>query len=778
MREKICFDKNWRFHKGDINYPTPNFKGVMYAQAKTKRKEYGPAAVTYDSAPDSYDKEKGINPDRWDVVDLPHDFIISGTPDEKNNNAMGYLEYDNAWYVKRFKLDEGDKGKRLKLYFEGVAVHATVYVNGCLMLHNFCGYTSFEVDFTNIAKFGDTENVVSVYVSTEEKEGWWYEGGGIYRHVWLVKTNPVAVDLYGVYAKNEKKDENNWLTTVETTVRNDNFEEFSGSVKTEIVDKDGKVVATAQSDITIERKFKATVSQPISIQNPDLWDIDAPNLYNVHTTVCDNNGNILDEYDTSFGYRTLEFSSKGFFLNGKKTIIKGVCCHQDYGITGKAVPDNIHRYRMRLMKEMGANALRTSHYPNAEATMDACDKYGIMVMDETRWFESTPEGLSQLEMLMKRDRNRPSVIMWSIGNEEPFFASEEGKNIAEDLYAFAKRFDTTRPVMAAISNTPAQATINGLNDIIGVNYNLDDYDILHEKFPDKAIFASECCATGTSRGWYLPNDAKRGRIRAYDGDTDSWFRGRELTWKFLMERPYICGAFQWAGTEHRGETVWPRLCSVSGAYDLFLIRKDAFYQNRSHWTDTPMVHILPHWNLDGFEGQEVTVQVYNNCEEVELIVNGVSCGRQQMEKYSRGDWQVEYAPGEITAIGFIGGKEVTRETLYTTGKPVALKLELQNGEDIAANGEDLAVIHCTCVDEQGRHVPDAAPFVSFTTNGLGSVAGTGSDNTDHIVPSCPDRKMYAGVVAAAIKLGDQKGTLRVYAKADGLKTARIDIELK
>ena len=778
MREKICFDKGWHFHKGDITYPDPNFKGVMYAQAKTKRKEYGPAAVTYDSIPDSYDKEKGINPERWDAVDLPHDFVIQGTPDEANNNALGYLKYDNAWYRKQFKLSANDKGKRIKLYFEGVAVHATVYVNGCLMAHNFCGYTSFEIDITNIAKFGEEGNTVAVYVSTEEKEGWWYEGGGIYRHVWLVKTNPVATDLYGVYAKNEKLGGNTWKTTVETTVRNDNFDEFSGTVYSEIRDAAGNAVAKGEIGIVIDRKFKNTVSQEFNIENPNLWDTDSPNLYLVHTVIKSDAGDVLDETDTTFGYRTIEYSDKGFFLNGKKTIIKGVCCHQDYGITGKAMPDNIHRYRMRLMKEMGANALRTSHYPNAEATMDACDKMGIMVMDETRWFESTKEGLEQLEFLIKRDRNRPCVIMWSIGNEEPFFATEEGKNIAEDMYAFTKRLDSTRPVMAAISNTPAKATINGLNDVIGVNYNLDDYDILHEKFPDKAIFASECCATGTSRGWYLPNDDKRGRIRAYDNDTNNWFRGRELTWKFLMARPYICGAFQWAGIEHRGETVWPRLCSVSGAYDLYLIKKDAFYQNRSHWTETPMVHILPHWNLFGQEGQEVTVQVYNNCEEIELIVNGVSCGKQQQEKYSRGDWKVVYQPGEITAIGYIGGKEVARETLETTGKPVALKLELQNGEDIKANGNDLAVVHCTCVDSQGRTVPDAAPFVSFTTNGLGTVAGTGSDNTDHIVPSCPDRKMYAGVIAAAIKLGTAAGTLSVYAKADGLTPARIDIEIK
>ena len=388
MREKICFDSEWRFHKGDISYPTPNFKGIMYEGAKTQRKSYGPAAYTYDSSPESYQTDKGINPERWDEVNLPHDFIIAQEPDEACNNAQGYLPYDNAWYVKRFNLDESDCDKRVKLYFEGVATHATVYVNGCRMCHNFCGYTSFEVDFTNVARFGE-ENVVSVYVNATEKEGWWYEGGGIYRHVWLIKTASVAVDLYGVYVCPQKQDSTTWSVPVVTTIRNDKFESAQGTILNEILDKNNNVVAKAVGEYAIPRKEKADVKTEMTAISPALWDLDSPNLYTVKTTVFDEKGAITDEYFTDFGFRTIEFSSKGFFLNGRKEIIKGVCCHQDYGITGKAMPDNIHRYRMNLMKEMGANALRTAHYPNAEATMDACDRLGLMVMDETRWTIST-----------------------------------------------------------------------------------------------------------------------------------------------------------------------------------------------------------------------------------------------------------------------------------------------------------------------------------------------------------------------------------------------------
>lgn len=333
-------------------------------------------------------------------------------------------------------------------------------------------------------------------------------------------------------------------------------------------------------------------------------------------------------------------------MNDRYVKIKGVCSHQDFGLTGIAVPDNVQRYKIEMIKEMGANGFRTSHYPHGEATMDALDELGFVVMAETRWFESTEEGKAQLKMLMKRDRNRPSVFFWSVGNEEPHHTTEVGRQICRNLVSFAKKLDDTRPVMTA-TDVPHIATVNDETDIIGINYSLGKYDEVHKKYPQKAVFASECCATGTTRGWYDADAPEKGYYSAYDKDTTAWFLSREHTWKFMAERDWIFGAYQWAAFEHRGETVWPRLCSVSGAIDLFLQKKDAFYQNMSHWIEKPMVHLLPHWNFEGREGEVITVCAYTNCQELELFLNGKSLGKRQIEKYGHGEWKVEYQPGTL-----------------------------------------------------------------------------------------------------------------------------------
>jgi len=782
MREKILFDDNWKFHYGDIDLPFPRTKGPVYTQSKTERMIWGPAAYNYNDNSDSYSPAKGICNDYWETVNLPHDYIISQTPDIKNNNTLGYFEYKNAWYRKRFKLNEDDRNKRITLYFEGVATHATIYVNGCLMKHNFCGYTSFEVDITDVAYF-DKENVVAVYVDTSHHEGWWYEGAGIYRHVWLIKTDLVAVDLWGVYVNPQKEFENSaeghdiWNVDIETTVINENIIDERVSVASTIVDKNGDEIAHVCDEISICAKDKFVLKQNVKVENPLLWDIEDPNLYQMVTKII-RNGIEIDKVITRFGFRTIKFDAeKGFFLNGRNIKIKGVCCHQDYGITGKAVPDNICRYRIELLKQMGANAYRTAHYPHPEATMDALDELGFLVMNETRWFESTKEGKEQLEMLIKRDRNRPSVIMWSIGNEEPFHLTEQGRRIAAALKIFIKKYDTSRPVTAAISNDPINSTILDLLDVIGINYNLKQYNAIHEKYPNIPIVSSECCATGTTRGWYLDDSEKRGYINAYDHDTNAWFLGREKTWKFIMEREWVAGGFQWAGIEHRGETVWPRLCSQSGALDLFLQKKDAFYQNKSLWTTEPMVHIIPHWNHDGREGELIDVWVYTNCEEVELFQDGKSLGVREIEPFGHGEWKVEYQKGKLTALGRNKGQVVATETVETTGEPVALKLRLENTIEYA-NNRDIAILTCYCVDSEGRFVPDASPFISFDTNKFGKIVGTGSDVCDHTPVTSPDRRMRAGLCSVAVKVGPNPGILKVYAKSPGLKSASISIELK
>lgn len=779
MREKICWDEEWVFHAGDVDQALPAYKGAAYCQAKTERAKLGASCRFHNDRIDPYGNGYEFPDEIWEAVTLPHDYTIGQTPEKNYNNARGYFKYENAWYRKHFWVEEEDREKRICAYFEGVSGMATVYLNGCLMKRNYCGYTSFEVDLTDYLRW-DEENVLAVYVDAlSQHEGWWYEGSGIYRHVWLVKTDLAAVDLWGIYVHPEHKETGSWNTPVEVTVRNDFAVGKTVTVQAFLLGPDGEEMGRTVCETQIPAKEKETVHLEFIVTDPARWDIENPQFHYVEAVVF-RDGEEVDRVRERFGYRTLEFNAqKGFFLNGRRVMIQGVCCHQDYGLTGRAVPGRVQRYRLKLLKEMGANGYRTSHYPQSEETMDALDELGFLVLDETRWFESTEEGLRQLEMLVKRDRNRPGVIMWSIANEEPLNEFVQGCRITTTMKAAVKKLDRTRPVTAALNCSPATGEATGLYDVIGVNYNQEDYDPIHEKYPDIPVFSSECCATGTTRGWYLPNDDKRGYIYGYDRDTNASFWGREHTWKFFLARPWIMGCYQWAGIEHRGETVWPRLCSQSGALDLYLQRKDAFYQNQSHWTTRPMVHLLPHWNWIGEEGDEKRVVVYSNCQEVELFLNGASLGTRKLEAGDHGEWTVPYQPGSLKAVGRMDGLTAACEEIATTGRPAALKLVLEDVEGgIRADGKDVAILTCYCVDEEGRAVPDVAPEIAFETNGLGAIEGTGSDICDHVPPCSPVRKMRCGLCSVLVRSGRQAGMLKVYARSQGLITGRIEIPLK
>ena len=767
MREQIDFNNNWLFHKGDIHYSLQRRKGVVYDEAKTERALRGPASRNYNT---SYLSAEG-----WETVDFPHDYVISETPNPEGNEGLGFYPYHNAWYIKKFRLEKGDENKRISIFFEGVATQATIYVNGCLMKHNYCGYTEFEVDITDIADF-NAENTVSVYVNTENHEGWWYEGGGIYRNVWLVKTELVCVDLYGVYIKPKKQTETLWSAPIEVTLRNDNFDGKRVKVECEILDETGTTVATTACSGSILQKDKKTFTLVTQIDSPKLWSPDSPCLYTVRTHVFANKRE-FDVYDVRFGFRTIYADPlRGLFINGKHYKIRGLCGHADCGLTGKAVPDNIHRYKVQLMREMGANGYRTTHYPQAAALMDALDENGFIVMDEVRWFESTDESKKQLEMLVKRDRNRPSVVFWSIGNEENFHATDKGRRIAQSLYSLIKRLDDSRYVMTAICVSPEKAAVCDVLDVIGINYNWGAYDVLHEKYPQKPMLSSENCATGTTRGWYLDDNPKKGFINAYDHDTNNLFKSREYTWKYIAQREWMMGGYQWIAFEHRGEASWPRLCSQSGAIDLFLQKKDAFWQNKSHWTNEPMVHLLPHWNWHGIEGESIRVFAYTNTERLELFLNGRSLGVRDIEKYGHGEWFVQYEPGKLEVRAYEGERVVASDVRVTSKEARKLVLKLDT-EDITANGKDIAVFTCYAVDEDGNEVYDACPTITFTTNSLGSIYSTGSDISDHTSIFLPTRKMRAGRVTVAVKLGTTHGKLKLYAESYGLETGIVTVDI-
>lgn len=776
MREKICFDFGWLFHDGDVDIAMPQVKGPIYTSAKTERKKQGPACIYYNDAVDDFRTDVEYNADRWVNVDLPHDYIINSPMGEKNNSALGYFDYHNAWYRKHFSVDESDRDRRITLYFEGVATRCDVYLNGCEIYHNLCGYVPFEVDISDYVKFG-ADNVLAVYTYFDDNEGWWYQGGGIYRHVWLCKTDPLCVDLYGVYAAPVRMGDE-WALEIETTVRNDRYSPAKGKIISEIVAENGDVIGCAETEFSVNSREKTVVHYTAAAKNPKLWDVDSPNLYKVKTFVIEN-GETVDEYIISTGFRTIEFDpEKGLMLNGKSIKINGMCAHGDFGLTGKAVPDNIHRYKARQIKQMGANGYRCAHYPHAEAAMDACDREGLLVMAETRWFDSSVPGKHDLEMLIRRDRNHPSIFTWSLGNEEPHHLTDVGRRINKNLYHFAKTLDKYRPISAAVSNDPLRATVYDEADIVGVNYNHWCWEKVHAMHPDKPMFISECCATGTTRGWYFDHFEKGGRLSAYDMDANSWWTSREKFMNLYNDCPFLFGFFQWIAFEHRGETVWPRVCSVSGAVDLFMQKKDAFYQNLSYFTDEPMVHLLPHWNFEGLEGEPIKVYAYTNQPRAELFVNGESCGVCELTRYSHAEWTVNYAPGEIKCVVYDkDGRKVAEESRVTSGRAHSLKLALENGDDISANGEDIALITCTCVDENGVEVPTAAPYIHFTSEGGGVIIGTGSDNTDTSPVSLCDRQMYMGRALCGVKMPREHGKTRVYAQADNLRSTVITIEV-
>ena len=711
--------------------------------------------------------------EHWEEVQLPHDYIVDQDFKPDRNNCLGYVDYDNAWYRKHFMLPEGSEGKRVTLRFDGVATACEIYLNGCIMRRNFSAYNTIEIDVSDYVFF-DRENVIAVYVSTEDFEGWWYQGGGIYRHVWLTITEPVAIDLYGVYAPYKKLNDTDWQMDFEATLVNADYSDADVSVKSEVIDADGNVVAIGEGSGNITLREKSTLKYCAKVSSPKLWDCDDPNLYTVKTSVF-MNGEKIDEDTTRIGFRTVEITVEdGLLLNGKKTYINGVCAHQDFGLTGIAVPDNIAKYKVALIKEMGANGYRTSHYQQTTAYMDAFDEMGFLVLDEARWFDSCEESLEQIESLVRRDRNRPSVIFWSTSNEEPNHITDNGRRIHKAISAHIRKFDKTRYITAAQDKTPEASTIYDECDLIGINYNLNLYDTVHEMRPNKPVFASECCATGTTRDWNFDSDGAF-RLRDKDAVPFEWFMSREKTWKFLKSKPYVFGGYQWAAVEHRGEAAWPAVCSKSGALDLFLQKKGAFYQNKSHWTKEPMVHIVPHWNFKGLEGEDILVTVYTNCDALELFLNGESYGKKEIEKYGHGEWNIPYKAGTVSVKGYRDGVLVAKDERSTTGKAVSLRLKQDN--EFEANGRDIALFTCECLDENGNVVPDASEFVQFSINTPNKIIATGSDHCDHNRISNTARKMYMGKIRIAVKPGVGESEMTLCAMSDACGVTRLKVKL-
>jgi beta-galactosidase len=726
-RERIRMDAGWRFalgHAFDAGRDFGNGTGYFSWFAKAGYGD-GPAVPGFD--------DRG-----WRILDLPHDWCVELPFDARGGHSHGYKsigrnfpENSIGWYRKTFFIPESDLGKRVSIEFDGVHRNSIVWANGFYLGNEHSGYTDFAYDITDYLNYGG-ENFLAVRVDATMEEGWYFEGAGIYRHVWLVKTSPLHVARHGTFVTTDMKDGAARIT-IRTTVANDSKETAVFSIEESIAGPDGDVAASGiQSGLRLDPGAEREFRMIFPVVHPKMWSVDTPDLYRLKTVIRAG-GKTVDVYETSFGIRTVRFDpDKGFFLNGKQLKIKGTNNHQDHAGVGTAIPDALQEFRILRLKQMGSNAIRTSHNPPAPELLDACDRLGMLVLDENRLMGINDEHLSCLERLMKRDRNHPSVILWSLGNEEwAIEGNIKGARIASTMQAFAQRLDSSRAVTAA-SSGGWDGGIGTVVEVMGYNYMVQgDIDAHHAKFPWQSAVGTEESNTIGTRGVYVTDDAK-----AHMAPTRRMPEnvGTESGWKYYLERPFLAGLFYWTGFDYRGESNpygWPAVSSQFGILDLCGFPKDIYFYLRSWWQDEPVLRVAPHWDWPGHEGRELKLTVYSNCEQVELSLNGKSLGRKDMPVNGHLEWSVIYQPGVLTATGYRAGRKMMTKEIRTTGNPSALVLA-PDRNSLKADGRDVSVITVQAKDSKGLFIPTAGNEIQFQLEGPGKIIGVGNgDPSSH-----------------------------------------------
>ncbi|MDT7817168.1 MAG: beta-galactosidase [Acidobacteriaceae bacterium] len=773
--ERLLLDFGWRFHFGNADDPEKDFE---FGSGRTgnfqKTGNFLPAgAIAFDDGD-------------WKSVDLPHDWAIelpfTNDPalQSKGFYPLGrtYPATSVGWYRRVFELPAEDAKKRITLEFDGAYRETMVMFNGFYIGIHSGGYDPFSFDVTDFSNPGG-RNVLLVRVDATSSDGWFYEGAGIYRHVWLVRTHPVHVKKWGTFVKSQVRPGEATLT-IRTDVANDGNSAQKVRAFWRVLDPNGNATGqTTAAPASIEKGGEQRYTQEIVLKRPALWSLEERNLYRLVTEI-ETNGQIVDRYETPFGIRTVAFDAqKGFFLNGKSVKLKGTCNHQDHAGIGAALPDAVQYYRIRKLQEMGCNSIRTSHNPPTPELLDACDELGMLVFDETRMMSSNPEGLSQFSDLVRRDRNHPSVFMWSMGNEEGQANTEKGVLILSAMKALAKELDGSRPV--SIAPTGAIGT-GGLAvcDVMGYNYMDPAAEAYHKSHPDKPVLGTETVSAVCTRGIYVTDFAK-GYVGSYDPYTTTGRASAEGWWSFCNSREWLSGGFVWTGFDYRGEPSpnhWPNISSQYGIIDTCGFPKDSFFYYQSWWTDKPVLHLFPHWNWPAMEGKEIAVWVYSNLDTVELFFNGQSLGAKEMKKDSHLAWTVKYAPGSIEARGFKNGKLVMTETRETTG-PAAKLVVAAGRREISANGEDVAMFAVAVHDSKGRVVPITDNEVTFKVSGSGRLIGVGNgDPTDQASDKGTSRKAFSGYCMAIVQSTKQVGDVTVEATSQGLAPATVTITAK
>lgn len=728
-RERSLLDSDWHFALGHATDPAKDFgHATRYFSylAKTGFGD-GPASAAFD--------DRG-----WRRVNLPHDWAVEAPFDPHASPSHGYKaigrgfpERSVGWYRHTFTVPASDLGRRIQLEFDGVFRAARVFVNGFYVGEQPSGYLDAHYDITDYLKYGE-DNVVAVRVDVTMEEGWFYEGAGIYRHVWLTKLNPVHVARHGTWVRTEVND-NQAVVQVETTVMNDGEKEETYELEQTILGPDGKPLTRTESapTATIAAGISVLRQDRFVVPSPQLWSLESPAMHRL-VTIIRQKGREIDRYETPFGIRTIRFDpNAGFFLNGQHVVLKGTNNHQDHAGVGIAVPDALQEFRIKRLKEMGSNAYRCSHHPPTPELLDACDRLGMLVIDENRLMGANPHHLGQLEQMIRRDRNHPSVILWSVGNEEWAIEGKiTGARLAATMQRAVNRLDPTRLASAAISGG-----WGGISKTIaapGVNYvKQGDPDKQHADYPWQVIIGTEETTTQGTRGVYV-DDLPRAHWSPQTNGTSGG--NAESGWRYYAARPYTAGVFFWTGFDYRGEATpfgYPGIGSQFGILDTCGFPKDGFYYLKSWWGQEDVLHIFPHWNWPDRLGQTIEVTVNSNCDEVELWLNGASQGRKKMERNGHLTWPVKYTPGVLLARGYRGGREVLMAKIETAEKPAAIVLQPDRSE-LRADGRDVSVVAVELRDDASRFVPTGAAEIEFQIQGPGRIIGVGNGDPSGLEP--------------------------------------------
>ncbi|HKV41452.1 MAG TPA: beta-galactosidase GalB [Blastocatellia bacterium] len=776
----VSFNQGWSFHLGD---------------------------VANGQAPDLDDSQ-------WRKLNLPHDWSIEGEFSETNpaTPGGGALPGGLGWYRKTFSIAETAKDGAVFIDFDGIYRNSEVWINGHYLGKRPYGYSSFQYELTPYLVYGEGKNVIAVKVdNSKQPNSRWYSGSGIYRNVWLTEIGKVFVEHWGTHVTTPEVSGQSAKVSIQTKLRSLYETAQPVTLTTSLVDATGKEVARSESEDVLHSGFASEIAQDMIIRQPTLWSVDNPYLYKAISRL-EQGGKLVDSYETAFGVRSFVFDrDRGFLLNGQPVKIRGVCDHHDLGALGAAVNTRALERQLEILKAMGVNGIRTSHNPPAPELLDLCDRMGFIVMDEAfdMWKNKKTEfdyhldwddwHKRDLEDMIFRDRNHPSVFIWSIGNE---VTEQWGNNplagpIALELAGIVKSLDKTRPITSACNDVRVDNGIitSGAVDLAGLNYSQGRMADLQKMFPGKPIIGTETTSALATRGHYdLPSDLIRRwphkwdvplkdgnpdfTCSSYDNCSAPWGSTHEETWKLVKKYDFFSGMYIWTGFDYLGEPTpywWPARSSYFGIVDLAGFPKDVYYMYQSEWTRTPVLHIVPHWNWK--QGDTVDVWAYFNADEVELFLNGKSLGT----KRKAGDelhvmWRIPFEPGTLKAVSRTAGKVVLTEEVRTAGKAARILLS-PDRKLIKADGNDLSFVTVKVVDKDGVPVPDASNLIKFQVSGPGFIAGVDNGSeTSHEPFKADYRKAFNGLCLAIIQSKGEVGKIVIKATAEGLQEASTTIE--